>query len=162
MRREAIFQRDSVNTSGRHSGSQFFLFFFRHLKVLKTSYFAPQTSLECSAGGPDLLTASARRLPRQPPHPKNVPLILKSIFSPPLPTAFKVMLLLPAARDGRQKLRLRPLIEAYGHLAGGHTRAHVHLKLRERKNIVFGWPNLLSVVVEFFSAKSNFGDQMEA
>lgn len=45
-------------------------FFFFHLKVLKTSYFAQQTSLGRSAGGPDLLTASARWLPRQHFSPK--------------------------------------------------------------------------------------------
>lgn len=98
-----------------------------------------------------MLTDSARRLPRQrfsPPPQKNVPLILKSIFFPPLPTAFKVMLLLPAVPDGHKKLCLHPT-RLVGIQGRTHTHTQVHIEGGERKYWVWLVKSVKSIF--FFS-----------
>lgn len=108
------------------------LFFF-HLKALKTSYFAHQTSLALSRGAgladrlSPVITSTA--------FSKKCPFDSQNIFFPPLPTTFKVMQLLPAVSDGHHKLCLHPL--RLVDIWDGDTHTHIHTH-KEKERDRFG------------------------
>lgn len=79
------------------------------------------TQLWISAGGPTLLTITARMITSATISQKSS-CDSQNIFFPPSPMTFKVVLLLPAAPDGRRKHTFTPSMHT-------HTHAHTHRKV---------------------------------